>query len=103
MSWDKTKPANGALMASSDIRSNMEELDRLMRSGASTTNGETGQTITISPVLQDTDYGVDIEFTGDQSAYAGEVRITDKATNGFVVKNSGDDDVAFNWATRPKI
>ena len=103
MAWDKTKPATSSLMVSSDIRNNWIEIDRLMRSGASTTNGDTGRTVTISPALADTSYAVDIEFTDAQYAFAGEVRITNKATNAFVVKNSGDANVAFNWGTRPKI
>jgi len=103
MAWDKTKPAAFSQMVSADIRDNMAELDRLMRSGSSTTNGESGQTITISPALDDTSYTVDIEFSGQQFAFAGEIRIGNKATNGFVVYNSGDSGISFNWATRPKI
>ena len=103
MAWDKTLPAESSLMASADIRDNMEELDRLMRSGSSTTNGEDGQTITFAIVLQDTNYAVDIEFTADTGGLAGEVWISNKATNGFVVYNTGDINIAFNWATRPMI
>lgn len=103
MSWDKTKPANGTPAVASEVRDNFAEIDRLMRSGNNTTNGESGRTITISPVLADTNYMVDIELTGAQLGYMGAFRITDKATNGFIVKNTGDSGVAFNWATRPKI
>lgn len=103
MAWDKSKPAAYTQIVSADIRNNMVELDRLMRSGNNTTNGVSGRTITLSPVLQDTNYMVDIEFSGAQFAFAGNIRITDKATNGFVVRNSGDLGVAFNWGTRPKI
>lgn len=103
MAWDKTKPAAGSAMVSSDIRYNMEELDRLMRSGNNTTNGESGRTITISPALQDTNYAVDVEFVSSLNCLVGDIWITDKATNGFVLRNSGDSNIAFNWATRPKI
>ena len=103
MAWDETKPADSTSAVASEVRNNFVEADRLMRSGNSTTNGASGRTITISPVLADTSYMVDIELTGAQLGFAGAVRITDKATNGFIVKNTGDADVAFNWGTRPKI
>lgn len=103
MAWDKTKPANGTPAVASEVRNNFAEIDRLMRSGNNTTNGASGRSITISPALDDTNYTVDIELTGAQAGFAGEIRITDKATNGFVVRNTGDSGVAFNWATRPKI
>jgi len=103
MAWDKTKPANGTTAVASEVRDNFVEIDRLMRSGNNTTNGESGRTVTISPVLADTNYTVDIELTGAQMGFAGNVRITDKATNGFIVRNTGDGGVAFNWGTRPKI
>jgi len=103
MSWDKTVPADGSLGLASEIRNNFVEIDRLMRSGSSTTAGESGVSIIISPALADTNYTVDIELTDAQFAFAGEIRITDKATNGFIVRNTGDSGIAFNWATRPKI
>jgi hypothetical protein len=64
--------------------------------GDSTFNSTTGQTVSITDVA-DTDYHVTIEQRA-ASGYVGEVTIKTKATNSFVVENSGSDDsTAFGW------
>jgi hypothetical protein len=64
--------------------------------GDSTFQSAAGRTVTITDVA-DTDYHVTIEQRA-ASGYVGEVTIKTKATNSFVVENSGSDNTtAFGW------
>jgi len=66
------------------------------QSGESTFAGQTGQTISITPVAS-ANYHVDITPLAE-SGFIGEVWISTRTTNAFVVKNSGSDvSTAFAW------
>ena len=70
----------------------------LGQSSASTFGGYGSYTtITLDPVMADTDYRVLIRPTADPSD-VGEVWIDNKATNGFRVNNTGSGVSAFEWA-----
>jgi hypothetical protein len=72
--------------------------DSLIRRGVSTFQSTTGRTITLDPVVAGTDYAVSITPSGE-SDYIGEIWISSRATNAFVVKNSGsDDESGFGWS-----
>jgi len=69
---------------------------RGIQSGESTFAGQTGQTISITPVASP-NYHVDITPLAE-SGFIGEVWISTRTTNAFVVKNSGSDvSTAFAW------
>lgn len=71
--------------------------DALIRRGESTFNSTTGRTVSLDPVALGTDYHVSITSLAE-SDYIGEVVVSSRATNAFVVKNSGSDDsIAFAW------
>jgi hypothetical protein len=64
--------------------------------GESTFAGQVGRTINITPVLSAT-YHVDITPLAE-SGFIGEIWISTRTTNAFVVKNSGSDiSSAFSW------
>jgi hypothetical protein len=66
------------------------------QSGESTFAGQTGQTISITPVAS-ANYHVEITPLAE-SGFIGEVWISTRTTNAFVVKNSGSDvSTAFAW------
>lgn len=66
------------------------------QSGQSTFAGQTGRTVSIIPVVAAT-YHVDITPLAE-SGFIGEVWISTRTTNAFVVKNSGSDaSSAFSW------
>ncbi len=66
------------------------------QSGESTFAGQTGRTVTISTVAS-ADYHVDITPLAE-SGFIGEIWISTRTTNAFVVKNSGSDVTsAFAW------
>jgi hypothetical protein len=66
-------------------------------SGASTTNGTTGRTVSFSTALPDTDYHVSITPTADQDGSLGDYWYT-KTVNNFVLYNDGAAGIAFTYA-----
>jgi len=71
-------------------------LAQVLQQGASTFNGSSGRTISITAVA-DTNYQVLIEARGT-SEFIGDITIDSKTTNSFVVKNTGSDvSTAFGW------
>jgi hypothetical protein len=69
---------------------------RGIQSGESTFAGQTGRTITISTVVS-ADYHVDVTPLAE-SGFIGEIWISTRTTDDFVVKNSGSDVTsAFAW------
>jgi hypothetical protein len=66
------------------------------QSGSSTFAGQTGKTVSITEVMS-ADYHVDIVPMAE-SGFIGEIWISTRTVNAFVVKNSGSDDSsAFAW------
>lgn len=66
------------------------------QSGESTFAGQTGQTVAITEVVS-ADYHVDITPLAE-SGFIGEIWISTRTVNAFVVKNSGSDvSSAFAW------
>ena len=71
--------------------------DGLVRRGKSTFNSTTGRSVSLNPVAEGTDYHVTITPLAE-SGYIGEIVISSRTTNAFVVKNSGSDIItAFVW------
>jgi hypothetical protein len=66
------------------------------QSGESTFAGQTGQTVAITEVVS-ADYHVDITPLAE-SGFIGEIWVSTRTVNAFVVKNSGSDVTsAFAW------
>jgi len=84
--------AGGTAVATVD----MLDSEATVQAGESTFAGQVGQTINIAEVVS-ADYHVDITKLAE-SGSVGEIWISTRATNAFVVKNSGSDNSsAFAW------
>jgi hypothetical protein len=84
---------SGAVSAASAVIGGKEISSQ---SGESTFAGQTGQTISITPVAS-ANYHVEITPLAE-SGFIGEIWISTRTTNAFVVKNSGSDVTsAFAW------